>query len=297
MPVHARVSALATAIALAACGGSASGADAGSAADASSAADAASPDAGPEGCPAGQHDCDGVCTSDGLNDPATGCRLGCGAPCPAGTEALCTAEGACGRRECAPRRCEDVGATCGLVEDGCGGRLSCGTCDAANGQRCEANACACTPDPNEPNESRAGLTSLATLNDFDDPPPFPLDGTLHHAGDEDWYQLTIIDGGAGGNPLIRVELEATPAGSDYVVAAYFDCASASLANNETSCTEGAVDNLVERGCTSAGRAVDRVILATECAWTTDESGTLWVRVYATTWAGTCGGYTVRVTVT
>lgn len=265
--------------------------------DAPMAADApvTMPDGG--GCGADQHDCSGVCTDDGLNDPATGCRLGCGDACPGGTMAICNADGTCGLRSCTAMRCEDMPAIeCGLVDDGCGRRINCGMCDEAAGQRCESNVCTCMPDDNEPNESRSGLTSIASLNDFDDPPPVPLDGTIHEAGDEDWYQFTIVDGGAGGNPVIRVELEGVPAGSDYAISAYFDCSDATGANNLTSCTEGANDDTVEQGCTGTG-GVDRVILSTECDWTTDESGTLWVRVRAATWGGTCGGYTARVTVT
>jgi hypothetical protein len=186
---------------------------------------------------------------------------------------------------------------CGLADDGCGRRQSCGTCDAASGQSCVDNACVCMPDDNEPNDTRTGLTSLSTIDDSVEPPAFPLDGTLHEAGDEDWYRLTIVDGNDGGNPLIRVELEGAPAGSDYVVAAYFDCAAADAGDNLSTCTEGANDDSVEQGCSSAGRTVDRVILSTECDWTTDEGGTLWVRVRAPTWGGTCGGYTARVTVT
>lgn len=270
--------------------------DAGGSSDAS-APDATSTDASttdaPAGCAADQHLCDGVCTDDGFNDPAEGCRLGCGEPCPGGTDALCTEEGTCMLRSCTPMSCEDLGVMCGLADDGCGRRQSCGTCDAASGQSCVDSACVCMPDDNEPNDTRTGLPSLATLNDYDDPPAVPLDGTIHQAGDEDWYRLTIVDGGAGGNPVIRVELEGAPAGSDYVVSAYLVCGSG---GDATTCTEGANDDSVGQGCTSAGRSVDRVILGAECSGI-DDDGTLWVRVRAPTWGGTCGGYTARVTVT
>lgn len=120
-----------------------------------------------------------------------------------------------------------------------------------------------------------------------------IDGTLHAAGDEDWYQLSIVDGNDGGNPRIVVDLSGVPAGSDYAVHAYFDCAPDG--RNDTTCTTGTDDDTVEQGCTGSG-GVDRVELATECA-TADENGTLWVRVRAPSWGGSCGSYTVRVTVT
>ena len=47
---------------------------------------------------------------------------------------------------CTPRRCADLGATCGSTPDGCGGQLSCGTCTAP--ETCGAlvaNRCGCEP--------------------------------------------------------------------------------------------------------------------------------------------------------
>jgi hypothetical protein len=47
-------------------------------------------------------------------------------------------------RGCTPTTCADAGAQCGTRSDGCGGVLSCGTCDA--GLFCSGNACgACQP--------------------------------------------------------------------------------------------------------------------------------------------------------
>ena len=45
---------------------------------------------------------------------------------------------------CVPRTCEDVGAECGPLDDGCGHRLSCGTCGP--GEICRSHACGC-PNP------------------------------------------------------------------------------------------------------------------------------------------------------
>lgn len=47
---------------------------------------------------------------------------------------------------CRPRRCEEAGATCGTILDGCGGQLSCGSCRAPEtcGAR-NANRCGCVP--------------------------------------------------------------------------------------------------------------------------------------------------------
>jgi hypothetical protein len=252
-------------------------------------------DGGGGGCGAGEHDCDGVCTEDGFNDPATGCRLGCGEPCPGTTMALCNADGTCGIRGCDPMTCEEQAVECGLADDGCGTRRNCGSCDAAAGLRCESGACVCTPDAGEPgNDSRTGLTSVTSIDDSVEPPPFPLEGTLHVDSDEDWYQVAIVDGSDGGSPVLRVELVTAPAGSDYEIAAYFACTDTS-GTNTTSCTSGSNDDSVAQGCTTAGLGSDLIVMDTSCGGLfTDENGTLWVRVRAASWGGTCGEYTVRV---
>jgi hypothetical protein len=36
--------------------------------------------------------------------------------------------GACGHPACTPRTCRSAGADCGVLADGCGGSLQCGTC-------------------------------------------------------------------------------------------------------------------------------------------------------------------------
>src|SRR6478736_9709301 len=48
-------------------------------------------------CAAGQHACGAGCITDQANDPANGCRLGCGAACPTPTmgTASCTSAGTC----------------------------------------------------------------------------------------------------------------------------------------------------------------------------------------------------------
>ena len=45
---------------------------------------------------------------------------------------------------CQPQSCEDVGATCGHISDGCGAMISCGECTDPS-QTCQANQCVCQP--------------------------------------------------------------------------------------------------------------------------------------------------------
>jgi len=54
-----------------------------------------------------------------------------------------------GTRACSAKRCSDVGATCGTIEDGCGHSLDCGTCSggATCGGGGQANVCGSPPPP------------------------------------------------------------------------------------------------------------------------------------------------------
>ena len=82
-------------------------------------------DAGtPLECEAGQHRCGAGCIDDLANEPANGCRLGCGEPCPTPPdgEASCDEDGACvvacpppfrlegGECVCTPMDCTALGA-------------------------------------------------------------------------------------------------------------------------------------------------------------------------------------------
>lgn len=73
----------------------------------------------------------------------------CGAPCGSCQGGTCNAAGHCEPSDCVPTTCQAAGAQCGIVQDGCGGTLSCGSC--SGGLNCGAqtpNQCGegqCTP--------------------------------------------------------------------------------------------------------------------------------------------------------
>jgi len=53
-----------------------------------------------------------------------------------------------GEGECEPQTCEQIGASCGYQDDGCGGALSCGGC--VGDETCEQGQCEspeCGPSP------------------------------------------------------------------------------------------------------------------------------------------------------
>jgi hypothetical protein len=64
-------------------------------------------------------------------------QLNCG-DCPSGQ--VCRSNGTCGN-PCTPITCEQAGAQCGFVSDGCGKLLNCGAC--SNGSTCNPNTNQC----------------------------------------------------------------------------------------------------------------------------------------------------------
>ena len=68
------------------------------------------------------------------------CVAGDGWRCIASDQLAPAPEACLAPTSCTPATCEKTGATCGSIPDGCGGTLSCGTCEA--GFQCnDANAC------------------------------------------------------------------------------------------------------------------------------------------------------------
>src|SRR5262245_47840134 len=66
----------------------------------------------------------------------------------AGAGGASGASGLGGAASCTPRTCEQAGAECGAVSDGCGGVLACGTCAggevcSSDTRRCEATSAVC----------------------------------------------------------------------------------------------------------------------------------------------------------
>jgi hypothetical protein len=259
-------------------------------------------------CPAGQHACGTGCIVDLANDPANGCRLGCGDACPvpAMGMASCSAEGRCDfactppfRRQeltcvCAPRTCAEMVYECGAPDNGCGTPLDCGMCPA--GVTCLEGRCGCGPDPREPgNDTSAGAPVIATLDDSDDPPDAVVeDATLDDGTDVDWYAYTVVDGTDFGNPVIGVTLDRIPAGESYELSAFYICDDG---DDTTGCTTGTPTAELGRGCSATGTTAQSVSMETECEHLSDdESGVLLVRVRSVAGATSCGLHRVTVSV-
>lgn len=295
---------------LSACAGGGGGGDAGTGEDDASTPtlDAGRRDSGGGACASGQHRCGGGCIDDLPNEPENGCRYGCGEPCPTPPdgEAACDDSGTCTfacpppfhrvgtECVCTPRTCTELGFMCGAPDDGCGSPLDCGSC--TGGGVCMTGRCSCPLDEREPNDSRLSAPRLGSLTDSPDSSMTFDAFTLHSASDEDWFTVAVTDGGIDGNPIVTVDLSSIPSGTDYELGAYYVCASGTDAST---CGAGAPDNMIGRGCsaTSSGSPMIHLVINTECEHlSTDDSGTLYVRVSSRRWTGVCAPYELSIAV-
>ena len=264
-------------------------------------------------CGAGQHACGGGCIDDLANAPENGCRLGCGEPCPVPPDgaASCDASGMCTfgceppfmlvgtMCVCEPMTCAELDAMCGAPDDGCGSPIDCGACDA--GGTCTDGRCSCPEDSREPNETFGDADGQPVLFDIpneDWSMEYSMFG-MHAASDVDVFRFTVADSGLfNPEPLVRVDLTSIPTGANYDLAAYYVCNSG---GNSTACQIGAPDNAIGVGCksTSAGTAADTVEVDVECdnGTSTDDSGTLYIRVTAPTHGGMCAPYRLAIDIT
>lgn len=268
-------------------------------------------DMGARTCPTGEHLCGTTCTEDLADDPAVGCRLGCGAAClapPAHSVGICNEDGLCDfmcneagwtrdgdHCTCTPTTCEALGAVCGEPDNGCGTPLaSCGTC--AGGGTCMSGACVCMADSAEPNEVNG---TARDIGDFDDSPGVEMTLTsfnIASSSDVDWFRADVDDAGFDGNPIVEVSLSGIPAGSNYDLAAFFACTTGS---DGSTCESGSSDNTIGHGCSSnsGGSLGEAVALDTDCEHVgTDDDGILFIRVTAPMWGATCGNYSLHINV-
>lgn len=269
-------------------------------------------DMGVHTCVTDEHLCGTTCVADNDNVPEMGCRLGCGSAClapPAHSVGICNEDGQCDfmcnetgwtrdgdHCTCAPTTCEALGATCGTPDNGCGTPLaSCGTCDSAAGSTCVSGACVCTADAAEPDEVSGIAHNIGAFNDSPGVEMTLTTFNISTGTDVDWFRGSVDDAGLDGNPVVEVSLDGIPAGSNYDLAAYYACDSGS---DDSTCDSGSSDNALGHGCSSnsGGSLGEAVAINTECGGTTDDNGTLFIRVTAPMWGGTCGNYSVHINV-
>jgi hypothetical protein len=171
--------------------------------------------------------------------------------------------------------------------------LDCGTCEG--GGSCTDGRCGCVADSAEVNDDRATAHSLGMWTDSSGPMMTFDTFAISSDMDEDWFALDVVDGTDGANPDIDVTLYGIPAGSNYDLQVWFVCGAS---DEEVTCNAGMPDNMIGQGCASAssGTTSETVRLAVNCTgvFTSDDSGTAYVRVTPSAWASSCAPYSLDV---
>lgn len=207
---------------------------------------------------------DGTCYSDGMTNPASSCQR-CASSMSMSSWTVTAGAG-----------CDD-GDSC-TSGDMC---MADGTCAGSGGG-----------DMYEANDTRTGGRMLGSISDGDSFPAGTLMPTLYPGGDEDWFIFHDSDD-FGSSIFPRVDLSGIPAGQDYDLCAYYDCdGDPLLGMGCPSGTASSRDGL--SGCCSAasGNANESVRLDPDCD-PTDDSGTVYVRVFRFSGTPVCGAYTLR----
>jgi hypothetical protein len=206
--------------------------------------------------------CESLAKTCGTHDDGCGGTLDCGTPCVDGA--------------CEPKSCEQLGKACGRHDDTCGGMVDCGPCKT------------CQADSRESNDVPDRATDLGELSDSPNSTK-TITGLSAGEGDEDWFQFSVVDGGFGGNPLVK----AAVSGSGLEVSVFYLCSSEA---NYSSCpVEGEIPDATKGvGCRGRGTAT----VYTDCSWW-NESGKAYVRVrkVGTSDGAQCLSYALTITVT
>jgi hypothetical protein len=168
-------------------------------------------------CAVGTHTCGTACVGDQQNEPAVGCKFGCGQACPEpeNGSATCTDSSVCditcdpGYSEvngsCVAFSCSNVGYTCGDFTDDAGTTFSCGSCFGST--TCNSNhTCNVASDSYEPNDSQSAAKDLGSFNDADNATRTVERLTIDESSDYDWFKFRVADGFDFNNPDVYVSL-------------------------------------------------------------------------------------------
>ncbi len=160
----------------------------------------------------------------------------------------------------------------------------------------------CAPDEDEPNDTVAEATSLGAIQDdgeLQQPDAVPnkvFKGfSTHVAGDVDWYTIDVRDTGLAGNPEISVIV-----GKGHEATAFWSCTNGPV--ESVRCVPGTTvtddpDLPSTRGCVTIAPSAEvppQLSMQIECSGTSNDSGTLRIRVKRTAPTDTCERYTLAV---
>jgi hypothetical protein len=220
--------------------------------------------------------CSTGCERDRANEPAEGCRNGCGLECP-GEAAICTSDGNCSI-ECDPPAML-MGAIC------CGGLPVCSAMVAAR----------CPLPTEEPNDDFDGAIDLGNFIDNDS--MATISNLTLTEGDEDWYSFTATDSPSLGRTEFLIDVTVTSSMPGTMeVAMWYECADTDTVSTAHVVTAGTANTEYGDGAsTPVGAGGGTLSMDLDCVGTftspvTDESGTLTIRVRRTAAATSCDGY-------
>lgn len=229
---------------------------------------------------------DGWCTDPGEDPDAPACEpRACDGLCGV-VEDGCGGTISCGPCACQPRTCDDAAAVCGVIDDGCGTELECEVSPCSGS--CVENQCVCDADGAEPNDTSSDAVDLGVLAEGENLDAERDDVTLDEMDDIDWYVVRVEDDWSWGNPHINVDVSGT---EGYIVTIYYFC---DYGPDSFHTCEGGVDyeDGFGIGCQSAGRST----LVTECEGM-EETGTAYVAVEVGEAAVVCEPYTIGIDAT
>jgi len=150
----------------------------------------------------------------------------------------------------------------------------------------------CDPDKYEPNDTPSSAKDLGSFTDDPDSDQ-SLELSITSGSDVDFFRLDVKDRGIGGDPVVTVN---APEG--YEVTTWFSC----LTGNPPSdfaCSRG--ETVTEKdirptpGCKTIAPS-GSVVSSTDCSGTSDDDGTVLVRVRRIDTGQTCSNYSIAVQV-
>ncbi|MBS2014563.1 MAG: hypothetical protein JST00_16875 [Deltaproteobacteria bacterium] len=156
----------------------------------------------------------------------------------------------------------------------------------------------CDPDLNEGNDTEAAAKTLPELRDDPDSRGGVTKLTIHRDADEDWFKVPIRDTGFGGDPIITAAVSSR----SFTVSTWFVCANKRRGDVSCSVGDTASDTTSDGSQGCRGKDIvpgddigidleDGVAVTstTDCPGTSDDDGTLYIRVRrVSSFGGACG---------
>ena len=196
--------------------------------------------------------------------------------------------------ECQPLSCDDN--SCGVQGDGCGGELQCGECGSGT---CENGVCLCGDDAHEPSDSEASAYDFGDHKESSNYVEWVGDLVMT-GSEEDWFVVSARDSYSFGNPRVGFGVRSPQAGHALTLVVRYECHNG--AADIRDCRGGSYDADLDAcvATIAAGSAETWLHLQANCSGG-DETGTAYAVVGPLCAEGECAAvcdpYEVGVEVT